>query len=85
MHDFIFKNNELFCEKVKIAEIAKKVGTPFYVYSYNTIADHFTKIQKAFAPLNRTICYAMKANGNLAIIKSLVDLGAALILFLAAN
>ena len=76
MHDFIFKNNELMCEGVKVSAIAKSVGTPFYLYSYNTIADHFTKIQKAFAPLSATICYAMKANGNLAIIKSLVDLGA---------
>ncbi|MBI4309592.1 MAG: diaminopimelate decarboxylase [Candidatus Omnitrophica bacterium] len=58
-----------------MAAVAKSVGTPFYLYSYNTIADHFTKIQKAFAPLNPIICYAMKANGNLAIIKSLVDLG----------
>lgn len=76
MHDFKFKNGELFCENVKVTAVAKGVGTPFYLYSYNTIADHFTKIQKAFAPLNPIICYAMKANGNLAIIKSLVDLGA---------
>ncbi len=76
MHDFNFKNNELFCENVKVSTIASKVGTPFYLYSYKTIADHFTKIQKAFAPLNPIICFAMKANGNLAIIKSLVDLGA---------
>ena len=76
MHDFKFKNNELFCENTKIAAVAAKVGTPFYVYSYNTIADHFTKIQKAFAPLNPTICFAMKANGNLVIVKSLIDLGA---------
>lgn len=76
MHDFQFKSNELHCEQVKIAAIAQKVGTPFYVYSYNTIADHFTKIQKAFAPLNPTVCYAMKANGNLAILKSLINLGA---------
>ncbi len=76
MHDFKFKGNEFYCESVKVASIAAKVGTPFYLYSYNTIADHFTKIQKAFAPLNPIICYAMKANGNLAIIKSLVDLGA---------
>ncbi len=76
MHDFIFKNNELSCENVRISTIAAKVGTPFYLYSYNTIRDHFTKIQKAFAPLNPIICYAMKANGNMAIMKSLVDLGA---------
>ncbi len=76
MHDFKFKNNELHAESVKVATIAKQVGTPFYLYSYNTIADHFTKLQKAFAPVNPIICFAMKSNGNLAIIKSLIDLGA---------
>lgn len=76
MHDFKFKNDELFCENVKVSRVAAEVGTPFYLYSYNTIADHFTKIQKAFAPLDPVICYAMKANGNLAIIKALIKLGA---------
>lgn len=76
MHDFKFKNGELHCEAVKVAAVAKKVGTPFYLYSYNTIADHFTKLQKAFASVNPIVCFAMKANGNLAIIKSLINLGA---------
>ncbi len=76
MHDFKFKNNELHCENVKVSAVARSVGTPFYLYSYNTIADHFIKIQKAFAPVDPIICFAMKANGNLAIIKTLVDLGA---------
>ncbi len=76
MHDFKFKSSELYCENVKVAAVAKKVGTPFYLYSYNTIADHFTKLQKAFAPVKPIVCFAMKANGNLAIIKSLINLGA---------
>ncbi len=76
MHDFKFKNGQLFCENVSVASVAKKYGTPFYLYSYNTIRDHFTKLQKAFAPVNPIICFAMKSNGNLAIIKSLIDLGA---------
>ncbi len=76
MHDFIFKNNELYCEEVKVADIANQVGTPCYIYSHHTIADHFTKIQKAFAPIQPLICYAMKANDNLAVVKTLVDLGA---------
>ena len=76
MHDFKFKNGELHCESVKVSTIAKKVGTPFYLYSHNTIVDHFTKIQKAFAPVGPTVCYAMKANDNLAVLKTLVDLGA---------
>ena len=76
MHDFLFKKNELYCENVKVSAIAKKVGTPFYCYSYKTLADHFLKLQHAFAPVNPTICFAMKSNGNLAVIKSLIDLGA---------
>ncbi|MBI3602476.1 MAG: diaminopimelate decarboxylase [Candidatus Omnitrophica bacterium] len=76
MHDFHFKNNELFCENVKVSAVAKSVGTPFYLYSYKTLTDHFLKMQRAFARINPMICFAMKSNGNLAVIKSLVDLGA---------
>lgn len=76
MHDFHFKNNELCCENVRVSAVAKAVGTPFYLYSYKTLTDHFLKIQKAFAPVDPIICFAMKSNGNLAVIKSLVDLGA---------
>jgi diaminopimelate decarboxylase len=45
MHDFKFKKNELYCENVKVADVAKAVGTPFYLYSHNTLVDHLTKIQ----------------------------------------
>ncbi|MBF0503772.1 MAG: diaminopimelate decarboxylase [Candidatus Omnitrophica bacterium] len=76
MHDFRFKAGELFCENVKVSAIAGRVGTPFYLYSYKTLTDHFLKIQKAFARVNPLICFAMKSNGNLSLIKSLVDLGA---------
>ncbi len=76
MHDFHVKNGELCCENIKVSTIAKSVGTPFYLYSYKTLTDHFLKIQRAFAPLNPIICFAMKSNGNSAVIKSLVDLGA---------
>ena len=76
MHDFEFKAGELVCEKVKVSSIAQRVGTPFYLYSYKTLADHFLKIQRAFAKVNPIICFAMKSNGNLSVIKALVDLGA---------
>lgn len=78
MHDFHFKNGELHCEGVKIASIAKSVGTPCYIYSYKTLIDHFTKIQNAFAPVNPIICFAMKSNDSLSVIKALVDQGAGL-------
>jgi len=61
---------------VRVPSIAKKVGTPFYLYSHKTIVDHYQKIKKAFASINPLICFAVKANGNLAILKSLVDQGA---------
>ncbi|MDE1920724.1 MAG: diaminopimelate decarboxylase [Candidatus Omnitrophica bacterium] len=76
MHDFHFKNGELCCENAKVSAIAQRVGTPFYLYSYKTLTDHFLKIQRAFAPLDPLICFAMKSNGNLSVVKSLVELGA---------
>ncbi len=78
MHDFHFKKGELYCEDVKVADVAKSVGTPFYLYSYKTLIDHFTKIQNAFAPVSPIICFAMKANDSLSVIKALVDQGAGL-------
>ena len=78
MHDFCFKNKELYCEEIRVADIAGAVGTPFYLYSHKTLTDHFQKIQNAFAEIDPLICFAMKANGNLAVIKALVDAGAGL-------
>ena len=75
MHDFKYKNNELYCENVKVRTIANKVGTPCYIYSHHTLVDHFTKIQRAFAKLNPIICYAMKANDNMAVLKTLHNEG----------
>ncbi|MCK5260427.1 MAG: diaminopimelate decarboxylase [Candidatus Omnitrophica bacterium] len=76
MHDFKFKNGELYCESVKVSTIAKKVGTPFYLYSHHTLVDHFTKIKRAFARVDPLICFAMKSNDNLAVLKTLADQGA---------
>lgn len=76
MHDFKFKNGELYCENVRVSSIAQKVGTPFYLYSHHTLVDHFTKIQKAFNPVEPLICFAMKSNGNLAVLKTLAKRGA---------
>jgi diaminopimelate decarboxylase len=78
MHDFHFKKGELHCEEVKVSAIAEAVGTPCYIYSYKTLVDHFNKIKAAFAPVNPVICFAMKANDSLSVIKALVDQGAGL-------
>jgi len=76
MHDFKYKNNELYCENVKVSTIVQKVGTPCYIYSHHTLVDHYTKIQNAFAKLFPIICYAMKANDNLSVLKTLHNEGA---------
>jgi len=78
MHDFRYKNNHLFCESVRIEDIASNVGTPFYLYSYRTLIDHFGKLQEAFKEVNPLICYSMKANSNSAILRALVKKGAGL-------
>ena len=78
MHDFKYKNNEFYCEQVRIADIAEKVSTPFYLYSYNTLLSHYRKLAAAFRALSPVICYSMKANSNLAILRALVKAGSGL-------
>lgn len=78
MHEFKYINNHLYCEKVKVADLAEKFGTPLYVYSYHTLIGHFIKLEKAFAKIKPLICYSVKANSNIAILKALVDKGAGL-------
>ena len=76
MHDFHFKKGELYCEGVKVSTIAARVGTPCYVYSHHTLVDHLTKIQKAFAVVDPLVCFAMKSNDNLAVLRTLINQGA---------
>ncbi|MDP2939118.1 MAG: diaminopimelate decarboxylase [Candidatus Omnitrophota bacterium] len=78
MHDFKYKGNSLYCESIRVEDLSKKVATPFYLYSYKTLIDHFRKLKKAFRSINPLICYSMKANSNLAICSSLVKEGAGL-------
>lgn len=78
MHDFIYKNGELYCEGVRVSDIADAAGTPFYLYSYKTITGHYQKLARAFRPVNPLICYSMKANSNLAFIRALVKQGSGL-------
>jgi len=78
MHEFNFRNNELYCEDVKVADIAGKVETPFYLYSYATLIDHYEKLKTAFKPVKPIISFSMKSNSNLAVIRALVRNGAGL-------
>jgi len=76
MDHFIYRNGVLYAEDVAITEIAASVGTPFYVYSQATLTRHFRVFDEALSGLKHLICYAMKANSNIAILKILGDLGA---------
>jgi diaminopimelate decarboxylase len=76
MQHFEYRNGRLCAEDVDLAEIAAAVGTPFYCYSTATLTRHFRVFAQAFAGQKALICYAMKANSNQAVLKTLVNLGA---------
>jgi diaminopimelate decarboxylase len=75
MHHFQYKGNDLFAEDVAVKDIAAKVGTPVYIYSHATLERHFRAMDEAFASVPHTICYSMKANSNLAVLKTFANLG----------
>lgn len=75
MHEFAYHKGKLYCEQVPVAEVARRVGTPLYLYSHATILDHYRKVKSAFAPVNGLVCYAMKANSNAAILRALAKAG----------
>ena len=75
MDSFAYKNGKLFAEGVDVASIATEVGTPVYIYSKATFLDHLKKIQTAYAEIDTTVCYSIKACGNINILKHLADAG----------
>lgn len=76
MDHFLYHEGILHAEDVAITEIAAAVGTPFYVYSQATLMRHFRVFDEALNGMKHLICYAMKANSNIAILKILGNLGA---------
>jgi len=76
MHHFEDRNGELYCEDVPVRLVADQVGTPFYLYSHATLTRHYRVYDEAFADIDHLICYAMKANSNLAILRLFANLGA---------
>ena len=76
MHHFEYKNDQLFCENVPLEKIAAEVGTPCYIYSLATLERHFKVFDEAFANRKHLICYSVKANSNLAILRALARMGA---------
>src|SRR5438876_7820237 len=75
MHDFRYVAHKLYCEQVAIESLVKRFGTPLYVYSQHTLTDHFVRLDQALAPLDHLVCFAMKANSNAAIMRTLASLG----------
>jgi diaminopimelate decarboxylase len=76
MNFFEVRGGELWCEDVPLRQIADEVGTPVYVYSTATLQRHYTVFREAFAPRKVLVAYAMKANSNLSVLKTLAKLGA---------
>jgi len=75
VHEFHYVAGKLFCEGVSIESLVRKHGTPLYVYSQRTLASHFSKLDAALAPLDHLICYSVKANSNIAVLRALASLG----------
>jgi len=78
MHRFEYRRNKFYCEDAPVAKIAAAVGTPFYLYSIGTFLDHFLKLKEAFKAADPLICFSMKANSNLTVLKALVGKGSGL-------
>lgn len=76
MNHFDYRDGVLYAEDVSVLDIAKAVGTPFYCYSTATLERHYKVFSKAFAGVESMVCYAMKANSNQAVLKTLARLGA---------
>ncbi|MFB9981480.1 diaminopimelate decarboxylase [Mesorhizobium kowhaii] len=76
MNHFDYRDGVLHAEDVAIPDIAAQVGTPFYCYSTATLARHYRVFAQAFAGLDALVCYAMKANSNQAVLRTLARLGA---------
>jgi diaminopimelate decarboxylase len=76
MDHFLYRNGHLHAEDVAIADIAAAVGTPFYVYSTATLTRHYHLFTEALSPLPHMVCFAIKSLSNIAVLKTLGDLGA---------
>src|SRR5271165_545790 len=71
-----YRGKDLYCEEVPLADIARREGTPCYVYSHAAIVERYRAYDQAFGETPHQVCYAVKANSNLAVLRLLADLGA---------
>jgi diaminopimelate decarboxylase len=77
MHHFHYAGQNLHCESVDLAEVARLYGTPTYVYSAATMADNYARLARGLQGVEVQICYALKANSSLAVLRHFANLGAA--------
>jgi len=75
-HGFEYRGEEYYVEDVPVKEIARSVGTPCYIYSYSVLRENFSVLRDAFSKIEALICYSVKANSNLAVLKTFANLGA---------
>jgi len=75
MNHFEYRNGEMFAEGVSLKRIAREVGTPAYVYSLATLKRHFKVFDEAFTKVRHIVCFSVKANSNLALLRSFAKQG----------
>jgi diaminopimelate decarboxylase len=75
MDHFHYRDGQLYCEDVPVADLAEEFGTPLYVYSQTAFLDTFNALRDAFAAVDPLVCYAMKANSNLGILRMMAEHG----------
>jgi diaminopimelate decarboxylase len=75
MNHFEYKNGELFAEEVAVRRIAREVGTPAYIYSLATLRRHYRVFDQAFAKVSHLVCFSVKSNSNLAVLKTFAKEG----------
>src|SRR5215831_19225300 len=75
MNYFEYRNGEMFAESVPLKRLAREVGTPVYVYSLATLMRHFKVFDEAFAKTRHIVCFSVKANSNLALLRAFAKQG----------
>jgi diaminopimelate decarboxylase len=76
MHEFAYRGGRLCAEEIPLEDLARRFGTPLYVYSHATLTGHFERLDRAFAAVPHLICYSVKSCSNLAVLRTLVNAGA---------
>jgi diaminopimelate decarboxylase len=76
LDEFHYEGGGLCCEDVQLSEMARDAGTPTYVYSHAALERAYRELDEAFSGLDHLVCYAVKANGNLAVLRALASFGA---------